>query len=102
MVSVIVPNYNHAPFLRERIDSILAQSYTDFELILLDDCSTDNSRDILNSYRDNPHVSHIIFNEKNSGSTLPSGSVDLLLLRENISGLQKVMTVQRRICCWNA
>ena len=69
MVSVIVPNYNHAPFLRERIDSILAQSYTDFELILLDDCSTDNSREILNSYRDNPHVSHIIFNEKNSGST---------------------------------
>ena len=69
MVSVIVPNYNHALYLHERIESILLQSYTEFELILLDDCSTDNSQDILNSYRNNPHVSHIVFNEKNSGST---------------------------------
>lgn len=67
-VSVIVPNYNHAPFLKQRIDSILNQSFQDFELILLDDCSTDNSRDILNSYERNLHVSHVVFNEKNSGS----------------------------------
>ena len=67
-VSVIVPNFNHSRFLRQRIDSILAQSYTDFELILLDDCSTDNSRDIINAYRDNPHTSHIVFNEQNTGS----------------------------------
>lgn len=50
MVSVIVPNYNHARFLRQRIDSILAQTYQDFELILLDDCSTDESREILREY----------------------------------------------------
>lgn len=68
-VSVIVPNYNHAPFLRERIDSILNQSFEDFELILLDDFSSDNSREILESYRDNPKVSHIVFNERNSGCT---------------------------------
>ncbi|MBR6418512.1 MAG: glycosyltransferase family 2 protein, partial [Bacteroidales bacterium] len=43
-VSVIVPNYNHAPYLKQRIDSILAQTYQDFELILLDDNSTDGSR----------------------------------------------------------
>lgn len=68
-VSVIVPNYNHAPYLRERIESILNQTYRDFELILLDDCSSDNSRDILNAYAGNEHVSHIVFNERNSGST---------------------------------
>ena len=68
LVSVIVPNYNHAPFLKQRIDSILNQSLQDFELILLDDCSTDNSREILSSYADNPHVTQIIFNETNSGS----------------------------------
>jgi glycosyltransferase involved in cell wall biosynthesis len=68
-VSVIVPNYNHAPYLRERLDSVLAQTYQDFEVIVLDDCSTDNSRTIIESYRDVPHVSQIIFNEQNSGST---------------------------------
>lgn len=67
-VSVIVPNFNHAPFLQQRIDSILNQTFQDFELILLDDASTDQSREILERYRDNPHVSHIVFNEVNSGS----------------------------------
>lgn len=67
-VSVIVPNYNHSTYLVERINSILGQTCQDFELILLDDCSTDGSRDILISYSDNAHVSHIVFNEKNSGS----------------------------------
>ncbi|MHA4893636.1 glycosyltransferase family 2 protein [Pedobacter sp. PWIIR3] len=68
-VSVIVPNYNHAKYLNKRIDTILGQTYQDFELILLDDHSTDNSVTILDGYRDNPKVSHIIFNEQNSGST---------------------------------
>ena len=67
-VSVIVPNYNHAPFLKQRIESILTQTYQDFELILIDDCSTDGSHNIMESYRNNPHVSHIVYNETNSGS----------------------------------
>jgi glycosyltransferase involved in cell wall biosynthesis len=69
MLSVILPNYNHAPYLRQRINSILNQTYQDFELIILDDCSPDNSRDVIEEYRDNPHISHIIYNETNSGST---------------------------------
>lgn len=69
MVSVILPNYNHAPYLQQRIESILNQTYQDFELIILDDCSPDNSRDIIEMYRDNPHISHIVYNETNSGST---------------------------------
>lgn len=67
-VSVIVPNYNHAPYLRQRIDSILNQSFQDFELILIDDASTDESRDIMECYRDNPKVSHVVYGETNSGS----------------------------------
>lgn len=67
-VSVIVPNYNHARYLKERIDSILNQTFQDFELILLDDCSTDNSLEVLSAYCNNPHVSHILSNAKNSGS----------------------------------
>ena len=67
-VSVIVPNYNHARFLSQRIDSILNQTFQDFELILLDDCSTDNSREVLDAYRSNPHVTHVVYNGTNSGS----------------------------------
>lgn len=68
-VSVIVPCYNHAPYLRQRIESILNQTYQNFELILLDDVSPDESAEILLSYKDHPKVSHCIINEKNSGST---------------------------------
>ncbi len=66
-VSIIVPNYNYSRYLRQRIDSILCQTYQDFELILLDDKSTDDSVSVLNEYAGNPHVSHIVINEKNSG-----------------------------------
>ena len=68
-VSVIVPNYNHAKYLNQRIDSILNQTYTDFELILLDDCSTDDSREVLLSYKEHPKVTHVVFNDKNSNCT---------------------------------
>ena len=67
-VSVIVPNYNHAIFLKQRIDSILNQRFQDFELILLDDCSTDESKQILLSYKNHPKISYLIFNNHNSGS----------------------------------
>lgn len=68
-VSVIVPNYNHARFLKQRIDSILNQTFQDFELILLDDASTDDSRSILSSYASDSHTRAVEHNDKNSGST---------------------------------
>lgn len=67
-VSVIVPNYNYATFLEQRLNSILNQSFQDFELIILDDCSTDGSRDVIDRYRSHPKVSHIVINDVNSGS----------------------------------
>ena len=66
-VSVVVPNYNHALFLRQRIDSVLRQTYREFEIILLDDCSTDDSRSLLSAYAHDPRV-RIEFNDTNSGS----------------------------------
>lgn len=68
-VSVIIPNYNHARFLQQRIESVFAQTYTDFELIILDDCSKDNSSDIIKEYANHPRVTNIVFNKNNSGST---------------------------------
>lgn len=80
-VSVIVPNYNHASFLVERIESILTQTYQHFELLLLDDCSFDDSVVILNHYRDHPKVSQIIINETNSGSTFKQWAKGIELAR---------------------
>ena len=68
-VSVIVPNYNHSIFLKKRIDSILNQTFRDFEIIILDDCSTDSSKEIIESYRFNSNVTNIVYNNINSGST---------------------------------
>lgn len=67
-VSVIIPNYNYQRYLKDRIESVLNQTYRDFEVIILDDCSTDGSREIIETYRNHPKVSHIVYNETNSGS----------------------------------
>jgi len=69
LVSVIVPNYNHENYLKKRLDSIFNQIYPNIEVILLDDCSTDNSRQILSEYESKKKVSHCIFNTVNSGNT---------------------------------
>ena len=68
LISIIVPNYNHAVFLEQRLDSIFNQTFQDFEVILLDDCSSDNSIELLNTYAKNEKVSHLILNKENSGS----------------------------------
>ncbi|MBQ7454494.1 MAG: glycosyltransferase, partial [Selenomonadaceae bacterium] len=68
LISVIVPNFNHAPFLRERLKTIYAQTYKNFEVILLDDASTDSSRDILREYQQlHADNTRLIFNAQNSG-----------------------------------
>lgn len=69
LISIIVPNYNHEKYLKQRLESIFSQTYTNFEVILLDDCSTDNSRIILSEYANNKKVSHCVFNDINSGNT---------------------------------
>ena len=66
-VSVIVPNYNHAAYLEQRLQSILDQTYQDFEIIYLDDVSTDNSNEVFAQFAGHSKIS-AIFNQENSGS----------------------------------
>lgn len=67
-VSIIVPNYNHARFLKKRLDSIYNQTYKNIEVILLDDCSTDNSMQILEEYKKKySAITKLVPNIKNSG-----------------------------------
>lgn len=68
-VSVIVPNYRHAAFLRQRLDSIYTQTYRNFEVILLDDASGDGSEAIFQDYLQRfPDITSVHLNQQNSGS----------------------------------
>lgn len=64
-ISVVMPAYNAEKYITEAIDSILNQTYTDFEFIIINDGSTDNTEDIILSYKDERIV--YLKNEKNSG-----------------------------------
>lgn len=66
-VSIVVPAYNHRPFLEARLNSVLSQTFQDFELILLDDASPDGSAEFLKSYAHLPRT-RLILNQNNLGS----------------------------------
>ena len=50
LVSIVFTSYNHKEYLKQAIDSLINQSYTNYELIIVDDCSTDGSQEILLKY----------------------------------------------------
>jgi glycosyltransferase involved in cell wall biosynthesis len=66
-VSVIVPNYNHGRYLYQRLDSIFSQTFQDFEVIFLDDASTDDSLSVLERFASDPRL-RVVVNQINSGS----------------------------------
>ena len=67
MISVIMPVFNGLKYLKKSIDSVLNQTYSDFEFIIIDDCSTENVWDFLNSYKDSRMV--LKRNKNNIGLT---------------------------------
>ena len=68
-VSVVIPNYNHARYLPKRIESVMAQQFQDIEILLLDDCSKDSSRNVIMAYAAQDSRIKPVFNGQNSGST---------------------------------
>lgn len=68
LVSIIMPSYNTAKFIEETLDSVLAQTYTNWELIIVDDCSTDDSDAVVAKYQD-PRIRYLK-NEHNSGAAV--------------------------------
>lgn len=83
LVSVIIPNYNHKSYLKQRIDSVLNQSFQDFEVLIFDDASSDGSLELLNTYKTHPKVSNFIVNLKNSGSPFAQWRKGIELARGN-------------------
>lgn len=75
-ISVIVPVYNVEPYIRRCIDSILAQTFTDFELILVDDGSPDNCGKICDEYAQNDNRIHVIHQENGGLSAARNAGID--------------------------
>lgn len=68
LVSIIMPSYNTAEYIAASIESVIQQSYPHWELIIVDDCSTDNSVEVIRSFDDSRII--LLQNETNSGAAL--------------------------------
>ena len=80
-VSVIIPNYNHARYLPQRVESVLNQTFRDIEVILMDDCSPDDSRSIIAAYAASDARIRVVLNEQNSGSTFKQWNKGIALAK---------------------
>lgn len=69
LVSIITPSYNTAKFIDKTIESVQAQTYPNWEMIIVDDCSTDNTDEIVAGYMSDKRIKYIK-NEKNSGAAV--------------------------------
>ena len=70
LVSIITPTYNCAQYIARTIDSVLAQTYQNWEMIIVDDCSQDNTEDIVRAYMQKDHRIQYHLLEKNSGAAV--------------------------------
>lgn len=67
-VSIVMPLYNAEEYIAEAVESVLAQSFEDWELIIVDDCSTDGSRALADGFARNDLRISVYVNERNSGA----------------------------------
>jgi glycosyltransferase involved in cell wall biosynthesis len=67
LVSIIMPVYNSEKYISDAINSILKQTYNNWELIIIDDCSTDKSRELINEFSEKDYRIHEYYFSKNMG-----------------------------------
>lgn len=77
LVSVVVPSYNYARYLDQRIESLINQTYQDFEILVIDDCSTDNSVEVIRKYESHPKVKLVIREQNGGWVTVNNQGVEL-------------------------
>ena len=66
LVSIVVASYNHAAHLERRLESLISQTYHNIEILIIDDCSPDNSVEVLRQYEPHPKVK-LVVRETNAG-----------------------------------
>ena len=66
LFSVLIANYNNGEFLRDAVDSVFKQTYPHWEIIIVDDASTDNSKEFYSKFAEDSRI-HCYFNEENRG-----------------------------------
>ena len=69
LVSIIMPSYNTGCYIKNAIESVLSQTYSDWELLIVDDCSSDNTDEVVKVYLTDQRIKYIK-NEKNSGAAV--------------------------------
>jgi len=67
-VDIVMANYNKGPYLEEAIRSVILQKYNNWNLLIIDDCSTDNSKLILNKFKEKKNSIKIFYLAKNMGA----------------------------------
>ena len=67
LVSIITPSYNSSKFIEDCINSVISQTYKEWEMIIVDDCSTDDSRQIITKYNKKDNRIKVILLEENVG-----------------------------------
>lgn len=70
LVSIIMPSYNSARFIKQSIETVLSQTYDNWELLIQDDCSTDNTIDVIRAYAAKDERIKYDVNPKNSGAAI--------------------------------
>lgn len=69
LISIVMPAYNTADYIKDSLESVLSQTYSDWELIIVDDCSTDNTAEIIRPFLSDGRIKYLR-NEKNSGAAI--------------------------------
>lgn len=102
-ISVIIPSFNHEAFVGAAVESVLASTFDDLELIVIDDGSTDGSRKVLESYRDDPRIL-LHFQENrgahaalNRGLDAARGEVAFILDSDDVFEPERIAVLRERL-----
>ena len=68
LFSILIANYNNGKYIKETLDSVYAQDYTNWEIVIVDDASTDESKEVYKEYENDSRI-NIYYNEDNKGVT---------------------------------